>query len=126
MSTVPELDLDAIEVPSEVACQFRLGGRHWHCRTAGAVPFDTVARLVGAKDDAQAIVQVEPFFRAVLVPEEGEDFCALLHAEDSPLTLERIQALVEYVSEHVLARPTERPKRSAPGSQGKRTTSTAA
>lgn len=126
------LDLDALlvdgdEEEREPSCTFTLGGREWACRDPDDVPFDVVAKLFGKmEDDRSSLVAIEPFFRGVLVPEDVDDFVALLADPNSPITLRTIRPLIEHVATNVLGRPTRRSRRSSAGSQQKDRISTVA
>lgn len=114
-----DIDLDAIEVPDEPSVTFRLDGRTWACKDSEAIPA-TVVDMLGTGQ-----VQIGPFMAAVLVPEDAEDFLALLNRPDCPLTIGRLQALIEPLSEKLLDRPTGRPALSRRGSRPTAVTSAA-
>lgn len=121
-------DFDAEEVETSFTpCVFKLGGKEWSCRPTEQVPFHVVERILeAARNDPNSAIQVGPFFRSVLVPEQVEEFMTMLNAPDSPLTLGLMPKVMEHVSTHVLNRPTERPSSSGAGSRRTGATSKAA
>ena len=101
--TLPE---DALEL----GCTFTLGGRKWHCRRREDIPRGMFVRIMNAEDAeaGQKLVQIEPFFRDILVDEERDAFAALLSQEVlSPMTLRRYEELMQHLTEQVLNRPKE-------------------
>ena len=120
----PHLDLDEIGEESEPSCTFTLGGKKWSCRQIEDVPWGVVEKMLAVGQDAEkAMVQIGPFFRAVLVPEEVPSFEAMLNSPDSPLTLRRVMPLVQHLSSAVMQRPTGRALPSTTGSRKTRRTS---
>jgi hypothetical protein len=111
----PFLDLDAVEgdgEPVESSCVFKLGGREWECRQPEEVPFGVIKSLVIGSETAEGtITQVDDFFRATLVPEQVDDFLAMLDNKETAktLTMGKLKPLMEFVAEQVLNRPTEPP-----------------
>jgi hypothetical protein len=115
MSAAEPFDLDAIEIadtPAEPSVVFRLDGRDWHCREREQLPVLVIEQLMG-----QGSLLVESFFRNLLIPAHVQDFVALLHRPDCPLTLPRAQSLMQHLSEQVLNRPTVRSGLSGRGPQ---------
>lgn len=108
-----DLDLDAIEVPTEISITFRLDGRVWSCKHPDAIP-STVADML-----ATGRVQIGPFFTAVLVDEDAADFLDLITRPGTPLTVGRLQVLMETLVEEMADRPT---RRSASSQHGPRST----
>lgn len=117
---VPEIDLDALEPESvEPTCTFKLGGEIWTVRNADLIG-------VGILDDAMnSGVKVADFFRAVLIPDDIDEFMELMNRSDTPLTIPRAMKLVELLVEQVTARPTGRSQPSTAGPLPTAATSTA-
>jgi hypothetical protein len=122
------MDFDAEETEETSSpCTFRLGGREWACRPADQVPFSLIQRLVDVGgDDQKMTVQIAPFFRSTLAPEQVNEFMAMLDKPDSALTIGRVSKVMNHITTYVLSRPTERPSASGGGSRTTRATSKAA
>jgi hypothetical protein len=85
---------------------FTLGGREWHLRDPEQVPFGYVRRARrAATSGEEAYEQVEPFFRATLLPAEGDDFAAFLDTSD--VNLAQLARLMERIQAAITDRPTE-------------------
>lgn len=106
-----DIDLDAIEVPTETSATFRLDGRVWSCKHQDAIPATIADALFSGT------VQVGPFFAAVLLDDDVDDFLELIGRPDTPLTLGRLQGLMEKLTETLVGYPTGRPSTSTTGSR---------
>jgi hypothetical protein len=144
-------DFDAEVEARPPSCTFRLGGREWACRDGQDVPWATVRDLMlGAATSsgysaeqaqdmvesgqsaakmaeglAGSLAQIGPFFRAMLVPGQADDFEAMINSPDSPLSVAKIGELMAFIAQSVL-RPTQAPQASSPGRKATKTTSKAA
>jgi hypothetical protein len=121
MSAVEHFDADDVELDTTVTCTFTLNGRDWSCRNRDEVD----ARIVGAMLGNGA-VRIDEFFSAILIPDDIPDFVALLNGPDFPLPSKKVRALMEFLSEQVLNRPTVRPRSSGDGPPPTKRTSAAA
>lgn len=108
-------DADAVEIDDTISCKFKLNGYEWSCRNRDQVDL----RIIGTVLD-NGLVNVEDFFSKILIPEDREDFVALLRSDDFPLEMKKTQGLMEFLTEKILNRPTVRP---APSGRGSRPTS---
>lgn len=103
------------EAPVDPDRQFTLGGRTWTCRVKDDVPWNLVHTVFSVNDDGEVLIQVEPFFRGVLIPADVDAFLEMVNAPDSALTEGNAPKVMEYVAEKVLGRPTEPSANSSAG-----------
>lgn len=117
-------DFDAEAEARGPSATFKLGGRKWTCRHPDDVPFSLLEKLMvpAENGEAGAVLRVAPFFQSALVPEQADDFIAMLRDPDSDLTVGKLQPLMEYVSKKVFQRPTEPSKAQSPGRQNTKAT----
>jgi hypothetical protein len=131
--TVRHMDFDTPSgAEPKYSGTFNLGGRSWKIRDRDDVPFELIKRLMGqapVADDAsdeekavaarEVVLQTGPFFEQTIVPEEVQDFIAMMNDPQSALTVGKLRPVMEYVSEVVFSdeaeRPTKRPKPSRRG-----------
>lgn len=124
---VVDFDADTIEAEDEVTFTFRLGGRVWSCRSQQDVPMHLMEQMGTAEDDPkQGVLAVGAFFRAVLVEDQVDDFCELIEQRNSPLTLKKVQPIMDKASAAIFGRPTERSTGSSGGPRRTAGTSRAA
>lgn len=145
----------ANDTSAKPSCTFKLGGRDWSCRSPEQVPLAVFKKMLGSTDsDVEDEVEVEgdtkatltpaqakkkaqktresfsridDFFAATLVPSEVDDFLAMLNdPKITSVTTENLQPIMQYVTEHVLNRPTKRPASSRSRSQSTKPKSAAA
>jgi len=122
MAKTPHADFDDDEI-GEPSATFNLGGRRWTCRPTEDVPFGVVQKFYEAAqagegegdDDGAGLMQVGPFFRATISRDEVKEFMEMLADPDGPLTLGKVQPVMEFIAGNVLGRPTEPDETSAPG-----------
>lgn len=102
---LPEQDL----TPS---CEFRLGGRVWHCKNGSRIPWVLVEpAMIG-----EIKTQVGAFFEMVIVPDEKDEFLAMISDPGSDaLTASNALPLMQWITEQVMKRPTKRPASSRGG-----------
>lgn len=110
----------ALPGPDEPGPTFTLEGvtRVWHCKPGRRLSLGTMLRMYAAiagGDEAAAVLQIGPFFKAVLVKEDREAFGELLDDDDSPLSIEMLQPVMEWLISELVARPSEPPGDSSPG-----------
>jgi len=116
--SIPNLDLDALGGDEEPSCSFTFHGRVWKVRSQDDLAWATVVELLGQKDDqdaAEMSVKIGPFMQAVLVPEDADDFMALINDASKGLKVKQVAPLVEHVAKQLFARPTQRPSSSSAG-----------
>jgi hypothetical protein len=118
MAAVEHFDADEVELDTTVSCTFTLNGRDWSCRNRDEVDARIAGALLG-----NGAVNVAELFSGLLVDDDVDDFVALLNGGDFPLPIKRTQALMEFLSEQVMNRPTVRPKSSGTGPQPTKRTS---
>lgn len=114
-----------VQAPS---CTFTLAGRTWTCKAATALPWNAKQTVFALKDgdDDTLLIQVEPFFRTVLVADDVEPFMTMLNDPQSAVTEAKLQPLMDFVFEQVFGRPTEPSANSSPGRSGRGRSSKAA
>ncbi len=119
MTKTPHADFDDDDI-GEPSATFTLGGRRWTCRPTEDVPFGVIQKFyeaaqAGENDDGEGLMQVGPFFRATISRDETKDFMDMLADPNGPLTLGKVQPVMEFIAGNVLGRPTEPAETSAPG-----------
>jgi hypothetical protein len=138
-------DLDAVEPDAKKASGFTFiaEGREWHCRPKSEMHWDTIRSWLLAQEsvgDAKAtsikfanhiVMHADEFFRAVIVPEEIDDFFAAKADPAGSFTSAKVMALVVEINSNLLgtseaANPTKRPAASRAGSRTTKPTSKAA
>ncbi|MCU1494875.1 MAG: hypothetical protein JWO62_2639 [Acidimicrobiaceae bacterium] len=97
------------------SCEFKLGGKTWHCKAGTELPLNLVGAGL-ASDTTSLHVQVGTFFEGVLVESEVDDFVAMIASPRSPLTMSNAMPLMQWVTEQLVKRPTKRPASSRGGS----------
>lgn len=119
MATEEIPDFDAEQEARGKPAKFKLGGRTWTCRHPDDVPFSLLETLMApaANGEAGAVMRVAPFFQSALIPEQADDFVAMLRDPDSALTVGKLAPIMEHVSAKVFNRPTERSKAPSSGSR---------
>lgn len=115
---MPHVDFDeqsqSAPEPSDVT--FTLDGRVWTCRDRLDIETNVVASHLRASaalyadpDDSSLVVKAaeasEAFLRAVLMPEEGDEFIKALSSKKD-LTGRLYQGVLRMLLEHATARPT--------------------
>lgn len=107
--TTPHKNFDTGATEEGPSCTFTLGGRKWSCRQPSEVPFAVIKKLTAAKEGTEGtIMRVDAFFQSTLAEDEVEDFMKMLdEPEKSKVTLGNLQPIMEYVTSHVLSRPTK-------------------
>lgn len=106
--TAAHRDFDAEDLELlPAAATFTLAGKLWHVKSAEDWPFGTAERMFGAGDAQKVMLQIGPFFKSVLVPDEADAFLEMLSKEDTgnPATLRRVMQVIEFVAEEVLGFP---------------------
>lgn len=101
------------ELQSEPSCSFKLGPREWHVKNSTNVPWSLIEKSM----QAQTEMQVGPYFEALIVPSEVDEFLEMINGPRSPLTAGNVVPLMTWITEQVMKRPTQRPGRSSIGSQ---------
>lgn len=96
---------------AEPSGTFVLGGREWRVRDKE----DVSISLLTAFDVAKGTVQVGPFFRATVHPDDIDEFMALIDDPAGPLTKRKVDDVVSYVTALVMGRPTTPAAGSSPG-----------
>lgn len=109
-----------VEVPAaEPAGSFTLGGKKWHVRATSDISLGLAKMLAG--DSVPAL----PFFTATLVPDELDDFIAVMEAPSSPLTQNRLNEVIAFVAAIAMGRPTTPAAGSSTGAKATGRKSTA-
>lgn len=108
-------DYDAVEVDDTVSCIFKMDGRDWSCRNRDLIDARIADAMLG-----NGGVTIGAFFSEILIPEDVEDFLALVNSDDFPMPVKKVQALMEFLSEKIMNRPTVRPVSSGRGSPNTR------
>lgn len=112
MSEPIHRDFDADVPELEPSGTFVLGGKTWRVRAKEQVAYG----FLNIFTDGGNEVKIGPFFRATLFPADVDGFMEMIEAPDGPLTPERATAVMDYVAELVLARPTKPAGDSSTGS----------
>lgn len=120
MSDAPFLDLDAVEIGGAPACEFRFMDREWATRPKDDVPWGMLSGFLAAQasqDEGKIMLEIGPFFRAVMDPAQVDDFMALTEDSDA-MTIKRFRTLLAFVAKAIFGEvPTERSPSSRGGSQ---------
>jgi hypothetical protein len=113
-------DADAVECDDEVTVTFRLNGREWSCRNRDVIDARIAAALIG---NVAMSISISDLFAGILVPEDVEEFTALLASPEFPLPLRKTRGLLEFLTAQILNRPTVRPSSSGDGPRSTEATS---
>ena len=120
MADTPFLDLDAVETGGAPACEFKFMDREWRTRPKDDIPWGLLSGFLEAQasgDEGRVMQEIGPFFRAVMDPDDVEDFMALT-SDSSEMTIKRFRTLLSFVAKAVFGEvPTERSGTSLPGSR---------
>lgn len=124
----PFLDLDAVEIGGDPACEFKFMDREWQTRPKDDIPWGMLSGFLEAQasgDEGKIMLEIGPFFRAVMDPSQVDDFMGLTEASDE-MTIKRFRTLLAFVAKAVFGEvPTERSSSSRAGSQRTEPTSRA-
>ena len=116
----PFLDLDAIETGGSPACEFRFMEQDWQTRPKDDIPWGMLSGFLAAQasgDEGKIMLEIGPFFRAVMDPDQVKAFMAITEENDD-MTIKRFRTLLAFVAKAVFGDvPTERSSTSRAGSR---------
>lgn len=112
MGEFRDFDADIPEAPS-----FQLGGVTFHCIPELGLPALTALTVSPSNDLGTLQVQIGEFFEMVIVDEEADAMRALLADKMRAPGYERLQAIIQWLTEVYTGRPTSAASDSAPGSE---------
>lgn len=105
-----DLDLDSIQMSDEPSFKFKFNGRIWHCRATDDISWPVVERFFQAMEAPTAggiVLQMDSLFKAVLFPEEVEDFLKAKNQEGQEMTFKQFGELAQEVTRRVMGVPTQ-------------------
>lgn len=107
-----DFDVDAADETEEPSGEFKLGGKVWRVRNRDRVSIGFLN--IFNKDGT---VQIGPFFRATIHPDDLDAFLEMIEQPDGPLTKANASAVIDHVTGVITDRPTAPATGSSTGSK---------